>query len=234
MAEQKDLDKNSLAFIATMVMDAYYGDLRGNDDFFEDAHFEFVTRAAYAKLLEMEMKEARAIAKLEQGFYVIDVSQDWLIVETVSFTKVRDGIWTGKTKQVPYPFAYDKMGYGIQTLLPVGDTCKDFIRMSPDEPWKLCHLPKSSKVFYYVIKDTITLRSVTCDPEKVEVSYVPSLSNSLDSIISVNKQFDVFTLAVTAMRQARDGMIVDETNNANKNKALQTEIDSAFKTLKTK
>lgn len=237
MAEQKDISTSSVAFVATMVMDAYYGDFRGNDDFFEDEHFQFVTRAAYGKLLDAELKEARALAKLEQGYYVIDVSQDWLIIETVKFTKKTGDVWEGKLKQVPFPFAYDKMGYGVQTLMPVDESgCKDFLRMSPDEVWKFCTngIPRSSKVFFTVIKDIITLRNVKCNPGEVSVSYVPTLSDAEDSLISVNKQFDVFTLAVTAMRQARDGMVVDETNNANKNKALQTEIDSVYTGLKTK
>lgn len=237
MAEQKNLSglsSSTVAYIAGLVMDAYYGDLRGNDDFFEEAHFEFVTRAAYGKLLEAEMKEARALAKLEQGFYIIDVSQDWLIIETVKFTKKGD-IWEGKTKQVPFPFAYDKMGFGVQSLVPIGDSeCKDFIRMSPDEVWKLCSLPITSKVFFYVIKDTITLKNVRCNPGEVSVSYVPSLSDAEDSVISMGKQFDVFTLAVTAMRQARDGAVVDETNNMNKNKVIQTELDTVYNNIKPK
>jgi len=236
VAEQKDIT-SSLAYVATLVMDAYYGDLRGNDDYFEEAHFQFVTRAAYGKLLDNEMREARALAKIETGFYVIDVSQDWLIIEQLSFTKKNERTWTAKLKQVPFPFAFDKMGYGVQSLIPADDCeCSDFIRMSPDEYWKLNSnmMPITNKVYYYVIKDEITLKNVRCNPGKVDVSYVPSLSDAEDSIININKQFDVFTLAVTAMRQARDGAVVDETNNANKNKSIETEIDNVYRNLKTK
>ncbi len=78
------MEQLTLAQAAQTTMDMYYRDFKADGEFFDFEHFEYVARAAWAKLLDMEAREWRKVARQETGYYTIDVNPEWLVDETIS------------------------------------------------------------------------------------------------------------------------------------------------------
>jgi hypothetical protein len=179
-------------------------------------------RACFSKLIEAEAKEAKAINKQLNGYYVIDLSHDWLVSETVKFEK-KGNKWEATLKKQPYSFSFDKMGYGIQDIK--GD-CK-FTRISMDQDWKLKYLGTHTITHYYAMGSKIVAFNL-CDNLEAEVYYAPDLTSE-DDIVPSGKHMDIMNLVVASMKQAANGYVIDTSANQNTNKSILTELDNAIK-----
>lgn len=223
------MNELSLASVAQTIMDMFYEGLKAEEDFFELDHFIFCARAAYSKLIEAEAKEARALARSENGFATINLTQDWLVSETVSFTKKHGNNLVAELKQQPFAFPYDIMGFGVQSVQPV-DGDGQFIRTSPDEAWKYRHIPATSRIFFTTRGNKIILANVTgaVTLHNVEVWYAPALTGDPElCTMSAAKHLDVINLSIIAMKQAAQGVIINTSNDQNPNTIIESEINKA-------
>jgi len=233
MAEVEEINESSLSYVAQMIMDLYYQNVKSSEDFFELPHFIFAARAIYGKLLEIESDKARRLAKEETGYYTIDVSQDWLIEEVVKVEKVKGGgkyaHYVGELKETPFPFPFDTMGYGVQSveLIEPSDCESSMIRINRDQKDSLKHLPKTNSIYWFVQgKKVHGFTTSICEPKEWGVNFAPALSLDADkAIIPLGKQADIISFGVNLFKGAAQGMIVDMSNDRNPNKIIETEIN---------
>jgi hypothetical protein len=229
----------TLTDTAQMVMDLYYQNYKSREDFFSLKHFIYLCGVAYSKLLEDEYKEARALAKLEEGFTDIFMSEDWMVYETITLKPVKDepGSYVGNLRTPVFAFPYDPYNYGIQSVRQAGQTgCTDFIRTSYREMWMNCLLPVvTGKVFFYPAGNQLHIGNAGCKIDKLIVSVVPEItSGKFEGSVPASKQDTIIRKTWELMARAKEGIVVDTSNNSNPNKAMATEVDSMFSNLRTK
>lgn len=223
--------------VAEMLQDMYYQAYRTDEDFFDLPHFEYICAMVYSKILENEYKIARAESKTEEGISSVIINGDYLVKEKVA-PKKEDGDYILTLKQSIFQFQFDKNNTGIQRISNPNQGCKRFVRTNMQKSdWMSGILPKTDRVFFYGTGKQVVLKNVTCALNaELTVMYVPEISSvdSEEAIIPEGKGYDVVTIGMDLMKRARNGEVIDMTNNSNPNKVIQTEIDNVFTNLRTK
>jgi hypothetical protein len=218
----------SLRQTAQVAMDLYYRDYKSDDAFLDVEHFERLCTAAYNHLVYEEYRENKILNTRLMGFSAVSLSQDWLRRETF---KVQED---AERKEMyvelpgkPFSFPFDTMASGIQHVRPLGSPCTDFIRVSPEDEFHMCAvMPRTRKVFWFGLGDRIVIKNYAhCKLKEVEVAYVPKLTDDPESQISDAKEMAVITTALNLALAARNGNVIDTTNNSNPNTLPQTETD---------
>lgn len=225
-----------LSIVAQNIMDLYYQQFKADEDFFELSHFEYLAGIAYAKILQDEYEKNYKMNLQIEGYGFVDLSQDWLKIEEQKLEKDSYGFFI-KLDKKPFSFLYDKQSSAIQNVTPLGGKqCSEFIRMNADEKWKLCALPGTAQIFWYLEGDKIRFENIACKPEKIKVLYVPGLDDDFDGDFNIpkSKEADIVDWVLNRMFVARQGGVVDMTNDSNPNKTLATEINNIFSQIKTK
>jgi hypothetical protein len=229
----------NLADTAQMTMDLYYQNFKTDEDFFNLTHFLYLSGVAYSKLLEDEYKEARKEAKMEDSFAEIFIQADWLIEQTIEMKRIEDedNSFSGTLSSPLFSFPYDPYSFGIQSVRRAGKTkCNHFIRTTGRESWLDCQLPTTNRVFFHVIANKLIVNNVQCAMEKLIVQMVPEITDLMafgmqGGPVPKSKEDIIIRKTLELMMAARNGAVVDMTNNSNPNKTLQTEVDSAFSNL---
>lgn len=227
-----------LADTAQIIMNLYYQQYKSDEDFFKLFHFKYLAGSVVSKIMEDDYTKAKAESRSIDPYAEVDLPAEWLIPEENEVKKDgSDNII--KLKHQPFSFPYDLLGRTVQRIenLSPGSTCTEWIRISIKEKWKFHYVPKGSKVFFAVIKDKIEVFA-DCKIGKVRVYYCPELTDPSfgedGGIVPASKEADVISKTLTLMMAARQGTVVDTTNNSNPNKTIQTEIDTVFSNLRTK
>lgn len=225
---------SKISIVAQNLMDLYYQSFKSDEDFFELYHFEYLVSVAYAKLLQLDFEKAWKLNYQVEGIGYISVPSDW--VKEVELQVKKDG--SSKYVELPdqpFVFLYDNQNSGIQTVRPIGfSECNEFIRSAINQSWKLCRMPDVGIVYWMPVQKKIFFEKLNCRLDRVSVIYVPAidLDKSHDFDIPKTKESDIIEWVLNIMRVARDGTVVDKTNDGNPNKVLQTEINDIFKNLK--
>lgn len=225
--EESINEELTLSWVAQMMQDLYYKELKADSDFFQEGHFVYCARAVFGKLMDAAAKESQRISYEVTGFYTIELSQDWLVSEEVDFEEPKNNsISVGKLSQMPYAFPGDTMGYCVQNVELGG--FKEAVRISPLDKWKFAQIESANRVFYYVRKDEITLIDKgNCKKTKATVWYAPSLQGDADKVhVPLGMHMDIITIGVKILRELSE-TIVDKTNNQNPNKIIESEIDKS-------
>ena len=217
----------TLAWVAQMMQDFYYKELKTESDFLEEGHFVYCARAVFGKLMDAAAKESQRISYEVNGFYTVELSQDWLVSEEVEFEEPKnDSISIGKLSQMPYSFPYDTMGYAVQNV-ELG-SFKEAVRISPLDKWKFAQIESANRVFYFVRQNIITLIDKgNCKKTKATVWFAPSLQGDPEKVqVPLGMHMDIVTYGVKILREIAE-TIVDKTNNQNPNKIIESEIDNS-------
>jgi hypothetical protein len=225
-----------LSIVAQNIMDLYYQQYKADEDFFELSHFEYLAGVAYGKILQDEYEKNYKMNLQIEGYGFVDLSQDWLKIEELKLEKDAYGYFIKLSKK-PLSFLYDKQSSAIQNIVPLGGTkCAEFIRMNAEENWKICALPNVRQIFWFLEGDKIRFENLQCKPEKLKVLYVPELNDSNDGDFNIpkSKEADIVDWVLNRMFVARQGNVVDMTNDSNPNKTMGTEINNIFSQIKTK
>jgi hypothetical protein len=230
----------NLADTAQITMDLYYQNYKTDEDFFKLKHFLYLSGVAYSKLLEEEYILARKEAKLEEGLTDIVLADDWLIEQTLELkpAEIEDTYEAPLAKPL-FSFPYDPYSFGLQSVRPAGKSlCPVFIRTSLRESWMDCILPATKNVFFYVAGGKLRVRSNGCKPDKVILLMVPDITaeafGEAGGPVPKTKEDPIIRKTLEIMLRAREGVVVDMSNNSNPNKVMQTEIDTMFPNLRTK
>ncbi len=217
-----------LGDLAQMLSDAYYRDLKSDDEFFDMVHFAFVACTAYAKILQDIYSADKQQNKDGDGFSYVNISSEWLLTEVC---KIQDDKVTGfkyiATAMPTFSFDVDAMSSAIHSILkPPGAKCGDFIRLSNKDYWKIASLPKTSDIFCYKMGEKILLPNLTCDPGDPIVNYIPALlPENLECTVPETMQAAILTTALQIMFGAKnETMVVKMDNNGNPNTTPVTEL----------
>jgi hypothetical protein len=217
---------------AQMIMDIYYASYKTDENFFALYHFEYLVGVVYAHILEQEYKDQRREAKQETGYTDIALQADLLISKTLDIKRRQDSDeYYIELPSRPFTFPYDPYGFGVQSLRSGVAKCSNFVRATAKIDQQLCVMPKVSRIFFYPLGKNIELRNMYCHLDKVTVTYLPDITDpdlGDDAEIPKSKEDVVIHEVLQLMMAARNGQVVDMSNNSNPNKVMQTEIDNLF------
>lgn len=216
---------------AQTLMDLWYQDNPSAEQFFEIYHFKYIFGCGYAQLLQEEYNQSYQRNLSEEGMGVPSLSSDWYISEEVRVVSADEiAPFKAQLKARPFAFAFDRQNAGIKDILPTSGKCKDFIRVSLEARWQLDHVPSEDVVYWYPIKDSVYFEKLFCGTRTVTILYIPSLE-SLDDDLQIPDVYlgQIIAGALQLMKLAKDGTVIDTTNDNNANATLQTEINNLFK-----
>lgn len=226
-----------ISIVAQNVMDLYYQAYKSDEDFFELYHFQYLVGVGYGKVLQDEYEKNYKLNLQIEGYGYVNISQDWLKSEEHTIEKDKDDRFFIKLNKKPFSFLFDNQTSAVQNVIPLGGPkCGEFIRMNGDERWKLCAVAGTAQVFWILEDEKIYFENLTVKPTKIKVLYVPGLDKDIDDNFNIpkTKEADVIDWVLQRMFVARQGGVIDMTNDGNNNKALANEINNVFSQIKTK
>lgn len=208
----------SIRKVAQMAMDAFYQEFRPDNAFLRLEHFLYLCIAADSKLKQDEYAaQVNIRLRTRQMGAAISMSADNYITVEAELKKER--------VKLPFPimtFAGDNDNLGVASVTPVGK-CKNIMRLNIDEEWMACDTP--SVPFWIPDCDGVRFLNLknNCSVEKVKVRYIPQLNNKGN--IQEARKWAVLNLVTVFIKSAKDGAIIDTSNDGNSNVAQQTEIN---------
>lgn len=213
-----------LKIVGQHVIDLFYQDYKSTSQFWDVEDGAYFAGVAYGDLLGqeymLEYKNMQAIR--EEG--IVQFSHDWLLTEDLKLQKGDDGPYV-ELSALPMSFPYDKQDVGIQNIFVTGTKFNgEIVRSSIASFWQDKYLPNTTTVFWALLKNKIYFRSTqAAAPAAVKVVYVPEVDENL--LIPNSRENMVVQMAVQLMLKAKEGNLVKETNDQNKNVAPVTEMD---------
>ncbi|MEO7048923.1 MAG: hypothetical protein ABI091_26710 [Ferruginibacter sp.] len=222
-----------LKYVAQLAMDNFYQDYKGDDDFWEIEDFISMCGNTAAETYQTFYQQAYAMLRQEKKQEVVSFDAGWLLAQDVEVTKQGNTLFADLDKPV-MTFPYDQSSIGIQNVFilePYSDDEAE--RTSLSQKWQLKYVPKVNKVFFYsdvagincdVASKISLINKGDCNIKKIRVLYVPVLNDG-DAVIPDGIINGVITKTVMAMKQIASGNVIDQTQDSNNNKVLQTELD---------
>lgn len=217
----------TLKQVGDMGSALYYQNYKADDQFFDLPHFKFLFVAQYVKQVSQESRQNKREERALNGYSIIEISSDWLTIEKLAVQEDKDRKihFVTPSKRL-FPFDYDVMGSAVQYVVPFGQECGDIKRISRNDKWMYCRMPFTTTPLYYVEKDQVVFLNLKCNLKEVEVQYVPLPDcNDDTSEIREDKIMEMIATVLNLMFGAKNGNIVDMSNNSNPNTVMQTEID---------
>lgn len=226
----------NLSELAQNIMDLYYQQYKSDEDFFELYHFEYLSSVAFSKLLQDEYEKSYKMSLAERGIGQAQINPQWFKTEERELVASEMGDKEIVLDQCPFTFRFDKQSTGIQNIYPLNGKCGDFIRLTIDELWKLKNVPDTDIVWWIPVGNKILFKNLKCGLKKVHIIYIPSfdLSKPDKCMLTDSAQADIIDWVLQRMFAARQGSVIDMTADQNANKVIETEINTAFRNLKTK
>ena len=119
-------------------------------------------------------------------------------------------------------FAGADMGVSISQVVPEGN-CGTIMPITEDEKWQVCKM--KDIVFWYPTACGIGFLNLAenCNPKKVTVSYLAQINEK--STVTGSRKWDILNLVTIFIKSAKDGVIIDMSNDGNSNTASQAEIN---------
>lgn len=228
-----------LSSLAQNLMDSYYQNYATSDDFFELYHFKYIGGIAYAALLQDEYEKSYKLHAQLEGIPQAELNPEWFIHQKISIKRKND--ITQFEAEMPceslnpvFSFRFDKSNCGIKDIIPDNGTCKDFIRMSFDEKWKLNLLPPSPEIYWFFLGNKVYFSNIRCGLTEATIVYIPSLDYVInhDGHLPDAIEYLIFEKALTIMLQARAGVVIDTSIDGNPNKNIESEINEKFSKMK--
>lgn len=214
----------TLKALANRAKDLYFQDYAPRDAFFDVNDFMFHAATIYSSMLNMLFQQNRKMSKAEDFFNNVENSSAWLISEPLEIkTDEATGDITAKTKQTIYNYDFDGNSQTLQDILSKKGV--KYRKLSLNER-KFQHTLPITSVIYYSLgpNNTIEFSGMPCNGDKPVIQYVPVVvGNDGNCVMSDNIAADVIKQTLTLMFGAKSGMVVDETNDGNRNTTLQNQ-----------
>lgn len=206
--------------IAAFCMNAFYQSYRPADGFLRQEHFEWLCVAADAKLKQDEYNNQVSLnlkKRTPNAPIVMGIDNYITVPVTIENEKA----------QLPYPImtlAGATSTVMVSRVVPEGN-CSSVIPITPAERWEVENI--KDVVFWMPMCDSIEFIHLkeNCDPKKANVTYIPVLSAS--TTVADSRRWGIINLVNAYIKSAKEGVVVDMTNDANPNSSLQTEINKA-------
>jgi len=212
-----------LKYIAQQAQDDFIQDYAGNTTFFTLEDWVQRCGSVLGEYYLNEFKAQYAELRQEKRDEVVGFSTDVLSELSLTF-EGGQGEWTSKEKVNAFSFAYDKQNSGYQNVFITKPAPrKEAIRTSINELWQLEYSGTVNRIFWYPEGGKIKAVSKGfCNLQEAILYYVPSIEEDMmvpDGVIDYVRRTAVQNMMIAAQQ------IVKETNNGNRNKTMETEID---------
>lgn len=210
----------SIEKIGAFCMNAFYQSYRPADGFLRQEHFEWLCIAADAKLKQDEYNNQVTLnLKKRSPNAPVIMSVDNYITVPVTIENEK--------AILPTPImmlAGAASTIMVSRVVPEGN-CSSIIPITPAERWEVEGI--KNVVFWMPMCDGIEFIHLkeNCNPKTAKVTYIPLLNKS--SAVPESRKWGIITLVNAYIKSAKEGVLVDMTNDANPNVSLQTEINKA-------
>jgi len=221
-----------LQIIASLVMDAYYQSYAKESDFLQQEDFEQYTSIFFQQVLQEDFDKTRREMLQMRLFELNDspiLSDAWYKLKEVEVKKDKDRFYA--VMPTTFSFNRDTTFSGLKAVYPIndiGDVCGKFAKIKIDQFEGLKYLPKSDRtIYYFPLGDNIDFKNVSCGLKKVNIAYIPTLDESEEGEINIPDGLvaEIVVRTYNFLALAKNGAVIDKTNNQNQNKIIQTEID---------
>lgn len=226
----------SLVQMAENAMNLYFQDDAQRQEFFDVEDFKVHIANAYSELLDEFFQLERKEQRVAIGFANVEIPLAWTINETIPVKKDEiTGEWYAETSQDMFTFKWDNFGYGIVRLLPGKPEKKDcdsevffngkFVKITSTESDYLETLPITNKCFYFVGgKNRFVFPEK--NPGFIIPYYVPVVTGVDDNeVMSDTMAAECIKRVWTLMTTAKNGVVIDQTNDGNENAPLPTQLN---------
>ncbi len=224
-----------LSTLSQNTMDLYYQQYKTDDDFFELYHFKYLNSVAYASLLQDEYEKSYNKSLQETGEGHGQINSEWFIHENIKINRAKEiaPFEAQLTCKSIFSFRYDKQNSAINDIIALNGRCGDFIRMNLDEKWKLKLLPESSEIYWFPLGSKIYFSNIKCGLSEAIIVYIPSIDDMNDDAqIAGGMEKAIIESTLSLMMNARNGAVIDVSNDGNANKTIQTEINDKFNKIR--
>lgn len=214
----------SLTNVAQAAMDMFYQDFAPRDAFFTLPDFKFHAANYYCQTLNQLYQISRAQNKVQDGFSNINIPAAWLVSEEIEATKDDKECGYFATPQYNiFSFDFDAFANGLSRVIAIKDaklkTTPNLIKISNNEVDFVNQAPVTNDVFYWLAPEN---KIFFTKKVKIKVWYVPAVSADDETcVLSDNIVADVIKNTVMIMLQAKNGNIIQEMNDGNKNLTLE-------------
>lgn len=218
----------SLKTAAARAQDLYYQDYAPRDAFFDVADFKFHFATIYTAMFDAIFQQVRKAGKAEDGFSNAEITSAWLVTETLEIKESNyPGLFYANPTSGVFAFGWDEFSYSLESAIPLGECkhgkCK-LQKISTDEAAYLDIAPTTSLVFYWLAAENSIVFSGNVG--KVLVSYIPSVDPKKDNcVLSDNIVADVIKATLDIMFKSKNGNVIDQSNDGNKNQVLPQQVD---------
>ena len=221
---------------AARAEDLYYQDYAPRDKFIDTDDFAYQIAINYSSMLNALYQKVRAENKRDEGFSNVENSSYWLIEEVLPIEYSEDNKkFFVKTTNNIFSFDYDGTGNAVQGVCGTDEPHNRFRKISLLERRFYHILPLTNKVYYYLNNgNEIVFKGNIKKGTKITVQYIPQVTIDNDNcLLSDNIIGDVITKTLTLMFGAKNGNIIQEANDGNKNTVLQQQTNPQLNKAQT-
>ena len=224
-----------LSEIASRARDLFNQDYADRNEFFDMDDFKFHCAAKYSSILNGLFQIARRENKAETGFSNVEINAQWLIHEKVVADKPATGEsvllyddgnkrWYVKTRYNVFSFDFDSFGNGLNGIRPYGNGC-NLKKISNQEIRFYDILPTTPDVYYF-LEGNNRIDFLKQPTLPLTLYYIPEVLNSNnDCVMSDNIVEEVIMATLQLMFGAKNGNVVKESNDGNKNDTMQQQTN---------
>lgn len=220
---------STLKQIGDMASALFYQNYRADDQFFDLPHFKFLIATKYAEIFNAEYQRNKKENRLLTGYSWVEISPDLLYTETLPLKQdvKNKNQWYVELSQNIFLFNWDAMASGVQ-FVNIGGDCGSVVRISKNDVFALCHMPVTDQAMYYVESaNKIIFVNYKCQGGNPSISYLPAIDCANDdSVIGDEHVNQIIIEILNLMFGAKNGNIVDMSNNTNPNTVQQTELST--------
>lgn len=208
--------------MAEMAEGLYYQDYATRDAFFDKRDFMDHCAQYYSKALNELFQAKRVESKKEIGFTDIEISPSWLIFEDAEM-KCESSRCIVTTQHDIFSFDFDNYVYALDSVFAPEVELR---RINRTEANFLSLMPTIDRVLYWV-REKNKVEFTKHVKGKLTLGYIPVVvGNDHNSVLSDNIAADVIKAVLNLMFGAKQGNVVDETNDGNLNNVLPQQVNN--------
>lgn len=216
-----------LITVASRVQDLYFQNYPDRVSFWTLADFKYHVAAKYSAMLNTLFQAARVANKQESGFSNVEINAQWLVTQKISDLKYDEEQKKTyvETNHNIFSFDFDSWGNGLNGIRPYGNNNCNLKKISNQELRFYDIAPTTPDIYYYLEgKNRVYFLKKPTLP--LSLFYIPEVLGANDNcVLSDNAVPDVITETLKMMFAAKQGNIIPEADDGNKNDILQQQVN---------
>ena len=208
----------NLKIVSQLAMDLFYQEFRPGNAFLRLKHFQMLCISADAKLkqdeylsqvnLNIRMRRINSQITLNADNYItvdVDIKNEKAILPTAIMTF--NGIGAG------FSVSQVRLDSSCSNVMP---TTENERHQVGGIKHVVFWVPSCNGIEFIHLKDN-------CNPKKATVTYIPVLTEK--SEVKESRKWAIVNMVTIFIKSAKEGVIIDMSNDGNPNVASQTEIN---------